>query len=66
MHLAGIELGLHLQVLERFVVSVYNNLFVDKVSALFSACLYDDQHFKVVHWVLLLCCIHYFAKKYNW
>ena len=32
MHLAGIELGLYLQVLERFVVCIYHNLFVDQVA----------------------------------
>ena len=37
MHLVGIELGLHLQVLERFVVCVYHNLYVNQVAVLFAA-----------------------------
>ena len=53
-HLACIELGLHLQVPEIFVVCVYHNLFADQVAALLAACLYDGQCFMVMHWVLLL------------
>ena len=32
MHLTGIELWLHLQVLKRFVVCVHHNLFFDQVA----------------------------------
>ena len=33
MHLASIELGLGLQLLERFVVCVYENLFFNQLAA---------------------------------
>ena len=41
MHLASIEFGLCLQVLERFVVCVYHKPLVDQVAALITAWLYD-------------------------
>ena len=65
MHLAGIELGLGLQVLERFVGLLYHNLFVNQVAVSFATCLYDGQYLTVVYGVVLLCCIHFFAIKCN-